>query len=1278
MRCKEYAILVAALFPVAAAPFSAAAVGAITDNWTDGTGNWSTPANWSANLAPAAGDTVNIAFLQRVSSHHHHLRLHRLQHHPVVLLTIDLSGVAFSNAILTQAANNLAATTETIGAGSISPSDGAVFNQSGGTNTTATLFFGSTTNGKGSYNLSGSGTLTDTATEYLGYNGSGTFTQNGGTHIINGGGNSFFIGYNPSAVGSYTLSAGSLAVTGFEIIGYLGTGSMNQSGGTHTVAAGYYFSLGSGGGSGAYTLSGTGSLVSNSSEYIGSNGSGTFTQNGGTNTITPGNFLVIANLPGSAGNYTLTAGTATINGSAYVGGGNTTAGGTGLLNIQGGAMTIAGTLKIWNTPNSFVNLSGGSLTINALDTSANPAHFNWTAGALTLNNDLLQNNTAASTFPNSFALNANQSLSVQNAYIGDTGVGIFTQNGGALTVNNSNGLVIGGRTAADSSAVGTYNFNGGTFTNTSNIPILVGNFGHGTFNQTTGSLNLIALFVGYQAGAIGTVNQSGGSLTSTNSLILGFSGTGSYNLSTGNLSTNDATLGFDVTGSGTMTQTGGNFSVQTNLQLAFSPGTTALYTLSAGSLTVPGTLSVGISGAATFTQTGGTLTVANQNGLVITRNAGSTGNYTLSGTGVATFNGNASVGGDMFNPGANGLLNIQGGAMTVVGTLKVWNTANTSLNLSGGSLTVGALDTNANPARFHWTAGSLTIDNYLFFDTIAAVAVPFGNSLTLNASQSLTLTSNGNHFEYLGTPGSTLIQNGGNNTAPSLFVGNNPGPGTPATYTLNAGNLTIANYEEIGAQNPVIGIFNQTGGTNSTSALVLGDTPSSTGTFNLSGGNVTVSNTASLGSTTGLPGGAGILNIQGGAMTVFLFNLYDSPGTAVNLTGGSLSVNILNTFGNPSRFSWTGGTLNLISLLIDSSGPLGTSLTLTPGKILNNAATLTNNGALTLAGGSVSSTGPILNNTSLSGFGTIAGSAGITNNGLLTHSGGNLPITNTGLFTNNANMQLAPGFQLQLTGGNLSNFAFLDLPGAAVTGTATLINNPSGTLAGSAPSSPPSPTRASSLSTPATSNSPPSPTTAPSKSLAPPPASALPEPSPTPPTSKVTEKWPWPSSTTPPSKPPPEISSLPEPSPTPPPAPSAPPSETRSSSNPPPPSPTPASSTSPAEPSTPPTNPSTTPARSPATASSPPAVGGDSPTTAPSPSPAAPPPSTALSPTPPAKPSSPKTSPPSSPETSPTSAPSKPPPPPSPSPPTTPETPTSPIPPPTSSRPTPPPSPAAS
>ena len=91
--------------------------------------------------------------------------------------------------------------------------------QTGGTNTvTGGLYLGNSSSGSGTYNLGGSGNLS-AKTEYVGYSGSGAFTQTGGTNTV-------------------------------SLLSISGTGSFTQSGGTNAVSQ---LSIGS---SGSYQLAG--------------------------------------------------------------------------------------------------------------------------------------------------------------------------------------------------------------------------------------------------------------------------------------------------------------------------------------------------------------------------------------------------------------------------------------------------------------------------------------------------------------------------------------------------------------------------------------------------------------------------------------------------------------------------------------------------------------------------------------------------------------------------------------------------------------------------------------------------------------------------------------------------------------------------------------------------------------------------------------------------------------------------------------------------------------
>ena len=117
-----------------------------------------------------------------------------------------------------------------------------------------------------------------TGSEYVGYSGTGTLTQSGGTNAVT---SYLALGYNSGAKGAYNMIAGT---AGPYLIapGFYGTGAFNQSGGT--VGAGYVeVAYAASTATGSYTLSG-GSLQAGQ-EDVGDAGTGTFTQLGGTNSV---------------------------------------------------------------------------------------------------------------------------------------------------------------------------------------------------------------------------------------------------------------------------------------------------------------------------------------------------------------------------------------------------------------------------------------------------------------------------------------------------------------------------------------------------------------------------------------------------------------------------------------------------------------------------------------------------------------------------------------------------------------------------------------------------------------------------------------------------------------------------------------------------------------------------------------------------------------------------------------------------------------------------------
>src|SRR5208283_297967 len=158
-------------------------------------------------------------------------------------------------------------------------SGSGTFSQSGGTNTISSDFeIGYNSTGKGAYSLGNSGLLWATAvTETVGSSGTGSFTQSGGTNSCN----YFNLGYYSTGKGTYSFSGGYTSVTNNAGIGYSGTGYFTQTGGTNSV--GYWLNIGTlASGVGTYSLSSNGYLAVNSvvncQENVGAYGTGTFTQ----------------------------------------------------------------------------------------------------------------------------------------------------------------------------------------------------------------------------------------------------------------------------------------------------------------------------------------------------------------------------------------------------------------------------------------------------------------------------------------------------------------------------------------------------------------------------------------------------------------------------------------------------------------------------------------------------------------------------------------------------------------------------------------------------------------------------------------------------------------------------------------------------------------------------------------------------------------------------------------------------------------------------------------
>ncbi len=428
--------------------------------------------------------------------------------------------------------------------------------QSGGTNSVSSgqsasaLYLGFNAGDNGTYNLSGSGLLSVGFEEYIGDNGTGSFTQSGGTHTVS----SFMIlGNNAGGSGSYLLNSGLLYVgvggNANEDIGNSGSGSFTQMDGNHMVS-GVLLLGNAAGATGTYDLQG-GSL-SATDEFVGVSGSGSFMQSGGTNTVG----IMFLGLNGGSGTYNL-SGNGQLSayfGYEYIGASPVTGAysGTGSF-LQTGGTNSAGnlTLALGSGYSGTYTLNGGLLQLSSLAQGGGAATFNFGGGV--------------------FQATASIYTSVPIVLTAAVGNGVFDTNGNALTLAGP----LSGPGGLQKIGAGTLTLavsNGYTGTTLVSIGTLLLGDSNALSGSTFDSSGSGTLSFGALVSAVFGGLQGSGSLALTDASLVDVALTvGGNNADTtfsGNLSDGSGLGSLTKTGTGTLVLSGSN---------TYGSGTTVLY-----------------------------------------------------------------------------------------------------------------------------------------------------------------------------------------------------------------------------------------------------------------------------------------------------------------------------------------------------------------------------------------------------------------------------------------------------------------------------------------------------------------------------------------------------------------------------------------------------------------------------------------------------------------------------------------------------------------------------
>ena len=542
------------------------------------------------------------------------------------------------------------------------------FTQSGGTNNAGTLTLGQTS-GSGTYLLTGgnlnvSGQVVDgTGTGTLQIDG-GTFAPGGNVTVDNlkvgitvtgshtQSANSYSVGTLTMGSGTYTLSGGSLAVSG-DVVNATGTATLALNGGSfspsgdvsvdnlqvgvnaaasHTLTAGTWqagsLTFGVQGG-GAGTLALDGGVLNVSGNVSVGTGTGTLILNGGT--FNAGGSVNVGNLKLAATNdVSFTQASNSYTAGSLVLGMN--AGRSGSWRLDGGTLNVASIPDSPGTGSLILNggtlVATGDIHVDHLTVGlTNPASHVQTGYGITVANNLTLGNNSTYTL-------SGGSLNVTGTIGGGSGTKL-TLNGGALTAGGD--VTVMHLVVGDDKS-GYYTQAGHTWAVGGNMTLGEKTGGYGSYALSAGTLNVTGtLAIG--GGGTGRFDWQGGTLTTGgvdfgtgSSLALGF-GVSMDSLANGSLFGSPAAPGHLERvslelGRGASTQLSANLAVR-DVKLGVGFGT-ADYSIKGGSLTVQ-RLEVGSIGMVQtkFTQTGGVVTVAND--LVVGNMPGTSGTYQLQG-----------------------------------------------------------------------------------------------------------------------------------------------------------------------------------------------------------------------------------------------------------------------------------------------------------------------------------------------------------------------------------------------------------------------------------------------------------------------------------------------------------------------------------------------------------------------------------------------------------------------------------------------------------------------
>ncbi|MES0180233.1 hypothetical protein NKJ86_16750 [Mesorhizobium sp. M0025] len=543
---------------------------------------------------------------------------------------------------------------------------------------------------------------------------------------------------------------------------------------------------------------------------------------------------------------------------------------------------------------------------------------------------------------------------VTGAEVVTSGTQVDPFGNGAATLNNSAGSTIdlaNGNRVADLSVS---NAGSGSAINGSNVNAA-------TITGVTISSAVTGIDLTGATGAINITNTTMGGVSGTGLLASNFGGTGTFN----NLDITGAGIGVSVTGGSTGTLTFDNAS-----SIAGTTGTALSILGATPNLTYNGTINQTSAASAVIISgmTGGSATFAGQ----ITASTGAANAIDLTGNAGGTINFTGGL--DLTTDGGLAFSAINGGTLTVTGT----NTTASGLgpvengiHLGGaGGLTIGAGGVIFDSVTVDGSGGA--VQTGILIENTSGGSVTFG-AVDINrvTGDAIRLTNVANAVTFNGTTTIDTVVGGG----PGFVV-----QGSAATVNVNNLVTTLVSGDDVSL-------------TNNTGTINIGGTITNSGTGNgvvVFGGSAAITVSANISSSATAPGTAvkidgtigGSAQFSGSVTSTGTGNLF-AIGSTLPPAGGAFSFTGPTLSASGGGGAVVGGMIGTATLNVTTplsiTNALGTGLSVS-GVASTASATF---GAVTVTGAGgiginiVGNAGPVTFGTTQVTLGTTSGTAGI-------------------------------------------------------------------------------------------------------------------------------------------------------------------------------------------------------------------------------------------------------------------------------------------------------------